>query len=132
MSARRLRPELLQLLIAMVLACDAVVSAKAEPASSFSTLPPADNNGQDFTRPENLFQIRNLYQTAPGTGSAPGTLRTVTTNMTILRADRIIALTQQWSIAFRGDLPFVIRDPLTSDNLAGQFVSGLGDADVQA
>jgi hypothetical protein len=41
-------------------------------------------------------------------------------------------LTQQWSIALRGDLPFVVRDPLTADNPAGQYVSGLGDADVQA
>jgi hypothetical protein len=40
-------------------------------------------------------------------------------------------LTQQFSIAC-GDLPFVIRDPLTADNPAGQYVSGLGDADVQA
>ena len=41
-------------------------------------------------------------------------------------------MTQEWSIALRGDLPFVVRDPLTADNPAGQFVSGLGDADVQA
>jgi hypothetical protein len=52
--------------------------------------------------------------------------------MTILRADGVIALTQQWSIAMRGDLPFVVRNPLTVDNPAGQYVSGLGDADVQA
>ena len=52
--------------------------------------------------------------------------------MTILRADGGIALTQQWSIALRGDLPFVVRNPVTADNPAGQYVSGLGDADVQA
>jgi hypothetical protein len=130
MPARRLGQELLVLFLAIAPGCSAIISAKAQQASS--TLPAADNNGQDFTRPENLFQIRNLYQTAPGNGSLPGTLRTVTTDMTILRADGVVALTQQWSIAFRGDLPFVIRDPLTADNLAGQFVSGLGDADIQA
>jgi len=112
------------------LACGAVVSASAQSSSSW--LPAADNNGQDFTRPQNLFQIRNLYQTTPANGSVPGTLRAVTTDMTILRADGVIALTQQWSIALRGDLPFVIRNPLTADNPTGQFVSGLGDADVQA
>jgi hypothetical protein len=112
------------------LACGAVVSASAQ--SSSSSLPAADNDGQDFTRPQNLFQIRGLYQTTPANGSVLGTLRTVTTDMTILRADGVIALPQQWSIALRGDLPFVIRDPLTSDNPTGQYVSGLGDADVQA
>jgi hypothetical protein len=52
------------------LACGAVVSAGAQ--SSSSSLPAADNNGQDFTRPQNLFQIRNLYQTTPANGSVPG------------------------------------------------------------
>ena len=132
MPARRPGSELLKLVLAIALACSTIVSAEAQHASSPSTLPAADNNGQDFTRPENLLQIRNLYQTAPGSGSVPGTLRTVTTDMTILRADGIIALSQQWSIALRGDLPFVIRDPLTADNPAGQYVSGPGDADVQA
>jgi len=106
--------------------------AKAQQPPSTSSSSAADNNGQDFTRPENLFQIRNLYQTAPGNGSAPGTLRTVTTDMTILRADGVIALTPQWTIALRGDLPLVIRNPITDDNPTGQYVSGLGDADIQA
>src|SRR5262249_30593554 len=106
--------------------------AKAQQTSSPSSLPAADNNGQDFTRPENLFQIRNLYQTAPASGSVAGTLRNVTTGMTILRADGMISLTPQWTIALRGDLPLVIRDPIAADNPTGQYVSGLGDADVQA
>jgi hypothetical protein len=110
----------------------AACPARAQQASSTSSLPSADNNGQDFTRPQNLFQIRNLYQSAPASGSLPGTVRTLTTNMTILRADGVITLTPQWSIALRGDLPFVVRDPLTADNPTGQYVSGLGDADVQA
>lgn len=91
-----------------------------------------DNNGQDFTRPENLFQIRNLYQTAPGRGSAPGTFRTVTSTITVLRADGKINLAPQWTLALRGDLPFVVRNPLTADNPLGQYIGGLGDADVQA
>ena len=52
--------------------------------------------------------------------------------MAILRADGIIALTPAMEIALRGDLAFVIRNPVTTDNPAGQFISGLGDADVQA
>lgn len=106
--------------------------AKAQQPPSTSSSSAADNNGQDFTRPENLFQIRNLYQTAPGNGSVPGTLRTVTTDMTILRADGVIALTPQWTIALRGDLPLVIRNPIAADNPTGQYVSGLGDTDIQA
>jgi hypothetical protein len=44
----------------------AVGCGSAAPASAQqSSLPAVDNNGQDFTRPENVFQIRNLYQTAP-------------------------------------------------------------------
>ena len=83
-------------------------------------------------RPENLFQIRNLYQTVPGNGSVPGTLRTVTTDMTILRADGKFSVTPQWTLALRGDLPFVVRNPLNADNPFGEYVGGLGDADIQA
>ena len=39
-----------------------------------------ENNGEDFTRPQTLFQLRYLYQTAPGSGSVPGAIRTVTTD----------------------------------------------------
>jgi hypothetical protein len=123
-----------RLAIGAALCLIALNDAQAQQAASASQQDASaavDNNGQDFTRPETLFQLRYIYQTAPGSGSVPGTLRTVTTDMTILRADGIIA-PQQWSIALRGDLPFVIRDPLTADNPAGQYVSGLGDADVQA
>jgi hypothetical protein len=120
--------------VAIIAAAMAFVAcpAKAQQTSSPSSLPAADNNGQDFTRPENLFQIRNLYQTAPANGSVAGKLRNVTTDMTILRADGMISLTPQWTIALRGDLPLVIKDPITADNPTGQYVSGLGDADVQA
>jgi hypothetical protein len=108
-------------------ACPAEAQQPLSTSSSFAT----DNNGQDFTRPENLFQIRNLYQTAPGNGSVPGTLRTVTTDMTILRADGVIALMRQWTIALRGDLPIVVRNPLDADNPSGENIGGFGDADVQ-
>jgi outer membrane putative beta-barrel porin/alpha-amylase len=106
-------------------------AAQAQQTSSASS-DAADNNGQDFTRPENLFQLRNLYQTAPGNGSVPGTLHTVTTDMTILRADGRITLAPQWTLALRGDLPFVVRNPLNADNPMGENIAGFGDADVQA
>jgi hypothetical protein len=92
----------------------------------------SENNGQDFTRPENLFQLRYIYQTAPGSGTVPGATRTVTTQREVLRSDVRIDLAPQWTLALRGDLPFVEKDPITADNPAGNFVDGLGDADVQA
>jgi hypothetical protein len=92
----------------------------------------SENNGQDFTRPENLFQLRYIYQTAPGSGTVPGTTRTVTTQREVLRSDVTIDLAPQWTLALRGDLPFVEKNQIAADNPAGDFVDGLGDADVQA
>jgi hypothetical protein len=133
MRARHLRSDSITLALAIAaFAAGTVVSARAQQPSSLSSPSAADNNGQDFTRPENLFQIRNLYQTAPGNGSVPGTLRTVTTDMTILRADGMFSLSPQWTIALRGDFPFVVRNPLDAENPLGQNIAGLGDADVQA
>ena len=92
----------------------------------------AENNGQDFTRPLNLFQVRGEYRTAPGSGSEPGSLRTVSTEETILRSDLKFDIAPQWTVALRGDLPFVGKDPISSSNPSGEFIDGLGDADVQA
>lgn len=91
-----------------------------------------ENNGQDFTRPENLFQLRSTYLTAPGSGSAPGTIRSVTTDTTTLRADFTTELSSLWTLAFRNDLPFVAKNPITLDNPSGQYLHGLGDAFTQA
>src|ERR1700722_14541445 len=133
MRARHFRSDYIALALAIAaFAASTVVSARAQQPASLSSPPAADNYGQDFTRPENLFQIRNLYQTAPGNGSVPGTLRTVTTDMTILRADGMFNLSPQWTIALRGDFPFVVRNPLDAENPLGQNIAGLGDADVQA
>ena len=92
----------------------------------------AENNGQDFTRPLNLLQVRGEYRTAPGSGSEPGSIRTVSTEEAILRSDLKFDVAPQWTFALRGDLPFVGKDPITSTNPNGDFVDGLGDADLQA
>ena len=92
----------------------------------------SENNGEDFTRPLNLFQIRGEYRSAAGNGSDPGTLRTVRTEQVILRSDLKFDIVPQWTFALRGDLRFVGRDPITSNNPNGDFVDGLGDADLQA
>jgi hypothetical protein len=122
-----------------VAACCVVLASKANAQQSPSPAPPGantgvavENNDQDFTRPENLFQLRNILQTAPGSGSIPGTIRTVTTDTTVLRSDYKFNIAPQWTMAFRGDLPFVVKDAVTADDPGGAYVGGLGDADVQA
>ena len=103
-------------------------SAQAGPQGG-GTVP---NNGEDFTRPETLFQLRYLFRTAPGNGSLPGTIRTVTTDFLILRSDLKIDLAPQWTLALRGDLPFSAKNPITSNDPTGDYLYGLGDGDVQA
>jgi hypothetical protein len=117
----------------MALAIVAFDQAKAQQGQTASSANAgADNNGQDFTRPQNLFQLRYEYRNAPGSGSVPGTIRTVTTDSVILRTDLKFDIAPQWTFALRGDLPFVDRNPITADNPLGEFIDGLGDADVQA
>ena len=101
----------------------------SQPGNSSSA---AMNNGQDFTRPQDLIQLRYEFKTAPGSGSEPATIRTVTTDTTVLRSDLKVNLAPQWVLALRGDLPFVGKNPIAADNPTGEFVDGLGDADVQA
>ena len=91
-----------------------------------------DNTGQDFTSPQNLFQLRYQYKTAPGTGSVKGTIRTVTTDTLYLRSDFTFDLGSPWKVVFRTDLPFVAKNPISSDHPSGDYVYGVGDADFQA
>ncbi len=113
---------------------DQAKAQQAPPASQQGTgnVTAAENDGEDFTRPQTLIQLRDVYQTAPGSGSTPGTTRTVTSDSAVLRADLKIDLAPQWTLALRGDLPFTTKNPITADNPGGDYVYGLGDADVQA
>jgi hypothetical protein len=90
-----------------------------------------DNTGQDFTNPQNLFQLRYQYKTAPGT-DLQGNIRTVTTDTLTLRTDLAFDLASSWKVVFRTDLPFVAKDPISSDHPSGDYLYGLGDADFQA
>jgi hypothetical protein len=113
----------------------ALNDAQAQQAASASQQDASaavDNNGQDFTRPETLFQLRYIYQTAPGSGSVPGTTRTVTTDSAVLRSDLKIDVAPQWTLALRGDLPFAAKNAITTDDPAGGYIYGLGDAFTQA
>jgi hypothetical protein len=92
----------------------------------------SENTGQDFTSPENLFQLRFVYKTAPGTGSISGSIRAVTTDTLYLRSDYTVDLGSPWKAVFRTDLPVVAKDPISADHPSGDYLYGLGDADFQA
>ncbi|MGO8920179.1 MAG: hypothetical protein ACLQJR_30135 [Stellaceae bacterium] len=112
---------------------DATAPPPAVPAAQqTSSSDQAENNGQDFIRPLNLLQLRYEYRTAPGSGSEPGTTSQVTSDIVTLRADQRIDLIPQWELGLRADLPFLAKNPITSDNPSGDYLYGVGDADVQA
>jgi hypothetical protein len=90
-----------------------------------------DNTGQDFTNPQNLFQLRYQYKTAPGT-DLNGNIRSVTTDTLALRADFAFDVVSSWKVVFRTDLPLVAKDPISSDHPSGDYLYGLGDAEFQA
>jgi hypothetical protein len=91
------------------------------------------NTGNDLFRPPpNLFQMMTQYKTARGSGSTPGSTREVTTDTLNLRFDHSLDLASQWVLALRTDLPLLAKNPMTSDNPNGDYVQGVGDADVQA
>jgi len=104
------------------------------PAQQADSQDQAENSGtgDDFVRPLNLFQLIYSYKTAPGRGAAPGTIRDVTTETANLRLDHRIVLAPQWEVGLRADLPFLAKNPINSDNPAGDYLHGVGDADFQA
>jgi hypothetical protein len=91
------------------------------------------NTGNDLFRPPpNLLQTMYDYKTAPGSGSTPGSTRDVTTETLNLRMDHALDLAPAWILALRADLPLVAKNPLSSSNPDGDYLSGIGDADIQA
>jgi hypothetical protein len=114
------------LLVRALLSLTAFVphDASGQQANSPSEL---DNAGLDFFRPPpNLFQPMYQYQTAPGS------TRETTTETFNLRLDHTVDLASQWALVFRGDLPLLAKNPISSSNPAGDFLYGVGDADIQA
>lgn len=91
------------------------------------------NTGQDFFRPPaNLFQITTGYTTAPGSGPTNGSIVNVTTETLNLRYDHAINLAPMWILALRSDLPLLAKNPFSSSNPDGDYLSGVGDSDIQA
>ncbi|MBR0819888.1 transporter [Bradyrhizobium liaoningense] len=86
-----------------------------------------DLSGLDFFRPPpNLFQFQHEYRTAPGS------TRDVTTQTLNLRYDHTFYLTPTWTVVTRTDLPFLARNTINSSNPNGNYLHGIGDADIQA
>src|SRR5579871_227937 len=84
----------------------------------------------DVLNVQRLLQLMYQVKTAPGT-DANGNLVTTTIDTWKLRADTTFSLSPSWSVALRGDLPFLAKDKYTDSNPNGGFLHGLGDADVQ-
>jgi hypothetical protein len=120
------RPDAALLCLYILAAWPASAVALSSPALAQDTNAQELNNGEDFTRPLNLLQLRYEYSTAPGTP------RQVTSHILTLRADRQINFAPQWQLALRSDLPMLAKNPITSENQEGHFLYGLGDADAQA
>ena len=94
---------------------------------------PGGNTGDDLFRPpSNLFQMMEQYRTAPGSGSTKGSIVDVTTETLNLRYDHAVDLAPRWILALRSDLPLLAKNPITSTNPDGDYLYGVGDADVQA
>jgi hypothetical protein len=91
------------------------------------------NTGEDFFRPpSNLFQIMTYYKTAPGSGPTKGSVADVTTETLNLRYDHAWDLAPMWILGLRSDLPLLAKNPFSSSNPDGDYLDGVGDADVQA
>jgi hypothetical protein len=91
------------------------------------SLPTTDNTGLDFFRPPpNLFQLEYEYRTAPGSS------RDVTTDTLNFRYDHAIYLTPTWTFVTRSDLPLLAKNTISSSNPNGNYLYGIGDADIQA
>ncbi len=102
-------------------------------ASQAASVPDQSANaGEDFFRPPaNLFQILTSYRTAPASGSN-GTITNVTTETFNFRYDHAVDLAPMWVLALRSDLPVLAKNPVSSSNPNGDYLVGVGDANVQA
>jgi hypothetical protein len=90
------------------------------------------NAGEDFFRPpSNLFQTTTTYRTAPASGSN-GTLTSATTETFNFRYDHSVDLAPTWILALRSDLPVLAKNSVSSSNPSGDYLAGVGDADIQA
>jgi hypothetical protein len=125
------------LLLLAVLPPKSAVSQEAP--ISLPSLSPLALSGQnhgsgppgDLLSPQNLLQFEYQVKTTPGK-NPDGEPDTVTTQTAKLRGDLSVDLSSQWQLLFRGDLPYVAKNPVSDSNPDGDYLYGLGDADIQA
>ena len=121
---------------ALIGGCLLVILAVLPGLAAAQGAPSADqsaNDGDDLFRPPpNLLQMMDQYKTAPGSGSTPGSSHEVTTETLNLRMDHSLDLAPLWILALRADLPLLAKNPVTSDNPDGDYLTGVGDANIQA
>jgi hypothetical protein len=85
--------------LAVTMLLPTVAASQGTPSQSQS-----ENSGDDLFRPPpNLFQMMYQYQTAPGSGSTPGSIREVTTdtlNLRMFQGTLIHDINQRWTVGF--------------------------------
>lgn len=85
------------------------------------------NNGQDITRPLTRFDVRYQYLNSSRKDSDHDDQHIAT-----LRVDRPFLLGGGWKLAARFDVPLMLTNFRSEDNLAGHARFGLGDVLAQA
>ena len=85
------------------------------------------NNGQDITRPLTRFDVRYQYLNSSQKDSDHDDQHIAT-----LRMDRPFFLGGGWKLATRFDVPLLLTNFRSGDNLAGHTRFGLGDVLAQA
>jgi len=99
----------------------AMLQSASSAAQDASSQDQSQSTGLDvFRPPANMFQLMYQYKTAPGSEGV------VTTNQLNLRFDHSMDLAPMWILAFRSDLPLLAKNP------DGDYLYGVGDADIQA
>jgi hypothetical protein len=131
--AARAFGRLLGAIVAFLPACALAQEAQTPAVLGQDASNPDEAGGPegDVLTVHRLLQLMYEVRTAPGV-DLNGNPVTTTTDTWKLRGDETFVLSPQWSLALRGDLPFLARDKYASSNPDGDFVYGLGDADVQA
>jgi len=113
----------------------AVAQETLNSAASATDQAPSQNQSSaptgDVLNAQSLLQLMYQVKTAPGTG-LNGVPDTVTTQTAKIRGDLSVNLNPQWVLALRSDLPFVAKNPVSDSNPSGDYLYGLGDADIQA
>lgn len=102
----------------------------APPENTAGNEPPGNetpNNGQDITRPLTRFDVRYQYLNSSRKDSDHDDQHIAT-----LRVDRPFLLGGGWKLAARFDVPLMLTNFRSEDNLAGYARFGLGDVLAQA